>query len=392
MQLRVGYELIYECPQPTPMMLMLNIHHTRASDIVVPDYLTTNPSVPITFYRDAFGNWCTRIVAPAGRTRLSATAIVNDSGVPEPTSRVGPAARRTGSPRGVPAVSARQPLLRNRSAVGRGLVAVRQDAAAARSGCRRSATTCTGTSRSATRTPARRRTAWEVFTERKGVCRDFAHLAVAFCRCMNIPARYCTGYLGDVGMPPPYGPMDFAAWFEAYVDGHWHTFDPRNNVPRIGRVLIARGRDATDVAHQQRVRPQHAGRLQGLDGRNRRAAHVLTAGMRLLTVRHVTVYRYSEPVQLGEHRMMFRPRESHDLRLVRTKLDIRPAARQPPLAPRRVRQLGGHRDVRRRRRSSCASTAPSRWSISRPRCPTTRSRSTRRPIRSPTRKTKAPTW
>jgi transglutaminase-like putative cysteine protease len=92
------------------------------------------------------------------------------------------------------------------------------------------------------------KSAWDVFTEGNGVCRDYAHLAVAFCRCMNIPARYCTGYLGDVGTLPPYGVMDFAAWFEAYVDGHWHTFDPRNNVPRIGRILIARGRDATDVA------------------------------------------------------------------------------------------------------------------------------------------------
>lgn len=90
-------------------------------------------------------------------------------------------------------------------------------------------------------------TAFEVFTEGKGVCRDFAHLAIAFCRCMNIPARYCTGYLGDIGVPPPYGPMDFAAWFEAYLDGRWYTFDPRNNVPRIGRVLIAEGRDASDV-------------------------------------------------------------------------------------------------------------------------------------------------
>ena len=104
------------------------------------------------------------------------------------------------------------------------------------------------TSPSATRSRARRRTAWEVFNEKKGVCRDYAHLAITFCRCMNIPARYCTGYLGDIGTPPPYGPMDFAAWFEAYVDGHWHTFDPRNNVPRIGRILMARGRDATDVA------------------------------------------------------------------------------------------------------------------------------------------------
>src|SRR5262249_12244712 len=90
------------------------------------------------------------------------------------------------------------------------------------------------------------RTAWEAFNERKGVCRDFAHLAITFCRCMNIPARYCTGYLGDIGVPPA-GPMDFSAWFEAYVDGNWWIFDPRNNARRLGRVLIARGRDATDV-------------------------------------------------------------------------------------------------------------------------------------------------
>ena len=91
------------------------------------------------------------------------------------------------------------------------------------------------------------RTAWEAFNERRGVCRDFAHLAVTLCRCMNIPARYCTGYLSDVGVPPPHSPMDFAGWFEAYLDGAWHTFDPRNNTPRIGRVLIARGRDAADI-------------------------------------------------------------------------------------------------------------------------------------------------
>ena len=87
-----------------------------------------------------------------------------------------------------------------------------------------------------------------LFKTAKGVCRDFAHLAVAFCRCMNIPARYCTGYLGDMGVPPPYAPMDFAAWFEAFLGDGWCTFDPRNNTPRIGRILIARGRDAADVA------------------------------------------------------------------------------------------------------------------------------------------------
>lgn len=100
------------------------------------------------------------------------------------------------------------------------------------------------------------RTAWETLNEGTGVCRDYAHLAIAFCRRMNIPARYCTGYLGDIGIPPPYGPMDFAAWFEAYLGGRWYTFDARNNVPRIGRVLIARGRDAADASslHQEAVR------------------------------------------------------------------------------------------------------------------------------------------
>ena len=92
------------------------------------------------------------------------------------------------------------------------------------------------------------KTAFDAFTEGRGVCRDYAHLAITLCRCMNIPARYCTGYLGDVGTEPPYPPGDFAAWFEAYLGGRWHIFDPRNNVPRIGRILMARGRDATDVA------------------------------------------------------------------------------------------------------------------------------------------------
>jgi transglutaminase-like putative cysteine protease len=92
------------------------------------------------------------------------------------------------------------------------------------------------------------RTAWEVFCDRTGVCRDYAQLAVAFCRCMNIPARYCTSYLGDIGVPVLDAPMDFSAWFEAYIGGEWYTFDARNNIPRIGRVLIARGRDAGDVA------------------------------------------------------------------------------------------------------------------------------------------------
>jgi transglutaminase-like putative cysteine protease len=92
------------------------------------------------------------------------------------------------------------------------------------------------------------RTAWDAYIQQRGVCRDFAHLAVAFCRCMNVPARYCTGYLGDIGVPVNLAPMDFSAWFEAYLGDRWYTFDARHNTPRIGRILMARGRDATDVA------------------------------------------------------------------------------------------------------------------------------------------------
>ena len=91
------------------------------------------------------------------------------------------------------------------------------------------------------------RTAYEAYHEEVGVCRDYTHLAVTFCRCLNIPARYCTGYLGDIGVPVS-GPMDFSAWLEVYLSGRWYTFDPRNHTPRIGRVLMAYGRDAADVA------------------------------------------------------------------------------------------------------------------------------------------------
>ncbi|HSO21227.1 MAG TPA: transglutaminase family protein, partial [Desulfosarcina sp.] len=238
---------IYECPQPTPMMLALNIHFTRVSDIIVPDHLKVSPSIPITAYRDTFGNWCSRIVAPAGEIRLSTDAVVNDTGEPDV---IAPAADQhqvqdlpektltfllgsrycetdllteaawdlfDKSPAGWGRVQAICDFVHNHIAFGY------EHARATK-------------------------TAWEAFNERTGVCRDYTHLAVAFCRCMNIPARYCTGYLGDIGVPPPYGPMDFSAWFDVYLGGRWYTFDARNNVPRIGRVLIARGRDAADVA------------------------------------------------------------------------------------------------------------------------------------------------
>jgi transglutaminase-like putative cysteine protease len=247
MQLRIGYELVYDCPQPTPMMLMLNIHYTRASDIVVPDYLTTSPSVPFTFYRDAFGNWCTRLVVPSGRTRLSASAIVRDTGFPERVA----VTNRQHAVEDLPDECLLFLLGSRYCETDRLSEAAWSMFGNAPSGAQRVQAICDFVHQHIAfgyENARSTRTAWEVFTEKRGVCRDYAHLAIAFCRCMNIPARYCTGYLGDVGMPPPYGPMDFAAWFEVYLDGQWHTFDARNNVPRIGRVLIARGRDATDVA------------------------------------------------------------------------------------------------------------------------------------------------
>jgi transglutaminase-like putative cysteine protease len=247
MQIRAGYELIYDLPQPTPLILTLNIHYSRASDLVRPDHLITSPSVPVTSYRDGFGNWCTRLVGPAGKLRLTADALINDSGQFDPwapnawqsdvqnlpqetlvyllgsryceTDKLSDIAWNlfAGTPMGWARVQAICDYVHNHLTFGY------QYASATK-------------------------TALQAFNDRNGVCRDYAHLAIAFCRCMNIPARYCTGYLGDIGLPPPYAPMDFAGWFEAYLGGQWYTFDPRNNAPRIGRILIARGRDAADVA------------------------------------------------------------------------------------------------------------------------------------------------
>ena len=140
---------------------------------------------------------------------------------------------------------------------------------------RRSATSFTRTSRSDMNTPARHEPPIEAYTDPQGVCRDFAHLAITFCRCLNIPARYCTGYVSDIGLPPPYAPMDFAAWMEVYLGGRWHTFDPRNNAPRIGRILIAYGRDAADVPLTHIFGP---GDLRGFPSVDRRSDRPLKLG------------------------------------------------------------------------------------------------------------------
>jgi transglutaminase-like putative cysteine protease len=247
MQLRTGYELIYSFPQPTPIILVVTIHDSRSSDLVIRDRLVAEPAIPISSYRDVFGNRCHRVLAPPGRLRLSTDAQVRDNGrldeivadagqdsvhdLPDETLAFLSGSRYcetdllsqtawqlfSGMTPGYPRVQGICDYVHNH------IVFNYQNARSTR-------------------------TAAQAFNERTGVCRDYAHLAIAFCRCMNIPARYCTGYLSDVGTPPPFGVGDFAAWFEAWIGGRWHMFDPRNNVPRSGRILMARGRDASDVA------------------------------------------------------------------------------------------------------------------------------------------------
>ena len=247
MKLRVGCELNYVFPQLTPVILMLNIHFTRVSDLALPDHVIINPTVPISGYRDGYGNWSSRIEASPGRGRIATDAIVNDGGLPDPVVRGAGQAPVENLPHETLVF-----LLPSRFCESDRLLDLAWSLFGEEApGWARVQAICDFVHRRIAfgyEHARPTRTACEAYEEARGVCRDYAHLAVAFCRALNIPARYCTGYLGDVGTSPPYPPGDFAAWFEAFLDGHWYTFDPRNNVPRVGRVLLARGRDATDVA------------------------------------------------------------------------------------------------------------------------------------------------
>ena len=247
MEFRIGFELIYNFPQPTPIILHVNVHDSRAADLVAPDRLTTEPSTPATHYRDALGNTCTRVLAPAGRFSLTADTVIRDSGEPDEMEFAAGQDSVQDLPEDTLAF-----LLGSRYCETDLLSETAwQLFSGADSGYACVNAICEYVHRHIAfdyQNARATRTAAEAFREQTGVCRDYAHLAIAFCRCMNIPARYCTGYLSDAGTLPPYGPGDFAAWFEAWIGGRWHTFDPRNLVPRIGRILMARGRDASDVA------------------------------------------------------------------------------------------------------------------------------------------------
>jgi transglutaminase-like putative cysteine protease len=247
LEIAVGYELIYQFPQPTPILAMLNIHYSRSADIVVADTMTSSPAVPITSYRDSFGNWCSRLVAPAGLFRLASAATVRDAGLPDPVVADAIQHQVQDLPPDVLVF-----LLGSRYCETDELTQIAWKLFGhTQPGWARVQAVCDFVHNhikfdylQARAT----RTALQAYHEGIGVCRDYAHLAATLCRCLNIPARYCTGYLSDINQPLPHAPGDFAGWFEAYLGGKWHVFDPRNNRPMYGRVLMGYGRDATDVA------------------------------------------------------------------------------------------------------------------------------------------------
>jgi transglutaminase-like putative cysteine protease len=247
MLIRAGYDIAFNCPAPTSMILQLSVHPSRVGDLRSPDIVTTHPYVATSAYLDHYGNRVTRLEAPAGTMAFSNRFTIYDSGLPDEIPVDAPLWPITRLPDEtlVFLVSSRYCDSDNLSDFAWSMFGLIQ------TGYGRVRAICDFVHRQIRfdYLQARAtRTASDSIRERVGVCRDFAHLAIALCRCMNIPARYCTGYLGDIGVPPDPEPMDFSAWFEAYLEGRWYTFDARHNHPRIGRVLMARGRDAADAA------------------------------------------------------------------------------------------------------------------------------------------------
>jgi transglutaminase-like putative cysteine protease len=247
MLIEAGFAIGFECTASTPMLLQLNIHPSRWGDLRKPDFITSDPHLPMSTYIDVFGNRVTRLEASPGVVTFHNRFLIEDSGEPEPT----------------PAYNDFTPIVRLPDDVLQFLLSSRycdSDALADfawanfrgfTGGYARVKAICDFVHNHIRFSyPEARptRSASDAMREGVGVCRDFAHLAIALCRCMNVPARYCTGYLGDIGVPVDPNPMDFSAWFEAFLDGRWYAMDARHNRPRIGRVLMGRGRDAADVA------------------------------------------------------------------------------------------------------------------------------------------------
>ena len=256
MQIRAGYDIAFQCPNEVAMVLMLTTHPTRDGDIVGDEQIQFNPGVESRDFFDPFGNICTRLVAPAGLLEIRSEFIVNDTGLPD---EVRPSARQW--PVGDLPDDVLPFLLASRYCDTEKLSDLAWSLFGNVQGGWQRAQAISDYAHDRIEFGYHHaradRTASEGHTEQRGVCRDFAHLAVTLSRCMNIPARYCTGYLGDIGVPIDPNPMDFSGWYEVFLDGRWFTMDARHNQPRIGRIVIARGRDAADVAISTAFGPAH---------------------------------------------------------------------------------------------------------------------------------------
>ena len=247
MLIRIGYDIQFQIPTSVAMVALLSVHPSRAGDLLEPDELKTEPELKVRHYIDTFGNRCSRFVAPPGLLRLSCSTLIRHSDEPDEVNLVCSRDRyRRLAGRGAH-VPVEQPLLRSGSAFRLSPVSCSEMSRRVGDGYRPSATGSTIRSPSTTSRPVPPRPRSMSTPKGYGVCRDYQHLAITFCRALNIPARYATGYLGDIGVPLRL-PMDFSAWFEVYLDDRWWAFDARNNVPRLGRILMATGRDASDVA------------------------------------------------------------------------------------------------------------------------------------------------
>jgi transglutaminase-like putative cysteine protease len=246
MLIRLGYDIQFQIPAPVAIVALLNVHPSRAGDLLEPDELKTEPDLRVTHYIDSFGNRCTRFVAPPGLLRLTNSTLIRTSDEPDEANW---SARE--SPVGDLPDEVLTYLLNSRYCEVDRLSNIALELFGHLApGWGRVQAICNWVHNKVSFNYQHARptkTALDVYTERVGVCRDYQHLAITFCRALNIPARYATGYLGDIGVPVVL-PMDFSAWFEVYLDNRWWAFDARNNQPRLGRILMATGRDASDVA------------------------------------------------------------------------------------------------------------------------------------------------
>lgn len=246
MLLRIGYDITINTDRPTPLICLMTPHVSRHHDYLAPESFDTAPQVPAHSYFDLFGNIARRMIAPGGDFTLRSDITLRDSGAPDPVDETAGEWPVEALPDEVLSFLAGSRYVET-DLVGQEAWDLFGGLRPGWNRVQRIVEYVNGRTTFDYLQASSTRTATQALSERTGVCRDFAHMALAYIRAMNIPARYVNGYLGDIGIPPVEDPMDFCAWIEVFLGGRWWTFDPRNNARRIGRVVIARGRDAADV-------------------------------------------------------------------------------------------------------------------------------------------------